>query len=623
MFVFAIVAWSLASSSLLACGDVVAGVVAPNGEASVTLLPRSVRASLPSRPSGLVRSQRAVVARQEAALRPDEPEHEAVPSAVEVPEAMWPHLFRMDFASLPLPPALAAGAKAGASASEGSKAAVVTGSRWRFSWRFGLLCTAASACLVSALVWGGHALTRTRPASRLLLELAFPTVLQALFEWSRPLVLLLFALHTSSGCGDCVDVAASAGLSVTLFNCAVVYPTYGFASASDTLTAQAFGSGRMDFVAQDFGTMLRAAVVASALSGMLLALAVLLLAPAIAPAGGLYVARYLSILGPTVPAAVCWTLISRWLRAQNRTATTVAAIICGALLNVALNVWLPPSWVPATARPFAALGITNVLMLAPVAIDAALVFRQLPSCQPAAASILQHAGGAVPLDCDAVRRRHFVRLGLSGTALACGEMFAWEIPAISCVALGPASVAAYSLCFNVWSFLAMLPVGIKNALSVVIGGRIGSGDAAGAREALHTALHGLGVLMVVICPGLLLGGPRLAALLTESPQVAVIAASNFRVVAVYSICAVPFNVLLGALLGIGRQGLGAMAMVLYYVVGLPAALLLAFPLHFGAPGLWLGMTVANVMVCGVVMRHVWRIDFDGEVRAAKAGSDVT
>lgn len=620
------IAWTVILCLFVVRGEVVVGSVGPDGETHVAFLPRSVRISRQAHPASAFRRHVLVGAEQEGELVVgNKMESASLPLPAEIPEAQWPHLFRVD---LPLPPALAVGATAAAAgvgipkaAAASVKTTVATGFSRHLSWRLAIICMATLALFVAAAVWCGHALTRTRPASRLLLQLACPTVVQALFEWSRPLVLLLFALHTSSACVDCVDVAASAGLSVTLFNCAVIYPTYGFASAADALTAQAFGSGRMDFVAQDFGTMLWTAVAASALAGALLAAAVFQLAPAIAPAGGLYVARYLAILGPTVPAAVCWTFVSRWLRAQSRTATTVIAIICGASLNVVLNVWLPPNLMPDTARPFAAFAISSVLMLVPVLVDAAFVWRLMPRCQLEEASILHRAGGEACMGKLSDRRRYFLRLGLSGSALACGEMYAWEIPAVLCVALGPASVAAYSLCFNVWSFLAMLPVGIKNALSVVIGASVGSGDAAGAREALNTALHLLGVLMVMLCPGLLLGGPQLAALLTESPEVATIAALNFRVIAVYSLCAVPFNILLGALVGIGKQGLGAVAMILYYVIGLPAALVLAFAMHFGAPGLWLGMTVANVTVCGVVMRHVWFIDFDGEVRAAKSSLD--
>merc|ERR1711874_629417 len=86
------------------------------------------------------------------------------------------------------------------------------------------------------------------------------------------------------------------------------------------------------------------------------------------------------------------------------------------------------------------------------------------------------------------RLRNVNFLGFKGILLTCGEIWAWEILIFFCSILGPVSVAAYTISFNVYSFLVMVPVGLRTGLSVIVGFHIGRGSASDAERALRQSL---------------------------------------------------------------------------------------------------------------------------------------
>ena len=43
----------------------------------------------------------------------------------------------------------------------------------------------------------------------------------------------------------------------------------------------------------------------------------------------------------------------------------------------------------------------------------------------------------------------------------------------------------------------------------------------------------------------------------------------------------------------------------YWAVGMPIAYILCFPLHWGAPGIWIGLTTALILI-GAALVEVWR-----------------
>jgi MATE family multidrug resistance protein len=62
----------------------------------------------------------------------------------------------------------------------------------------------------------------------------------------------------------------------------------------------------------------------------------------------------------------------------------------------------------------------------------------------------------------------------------------------------------------------------------------------------------------------------------------------------------------GALRGLGDTRTPMLAhLVGYWVIGLPTAYVLCFPLGWGAPGIWVGLSAALILI-GTALALVWR-----------------
>ena len=62
-----------------------------------------------------------------------------------------------------------------------------------------------------------------------------------------------------------------------------------------------------------------------------------------------------------------------------------------------------------------------------------------------------------------------------------------------------------------------------------------------------------------------------------------------------------------------------LAVVSYWLIGLPAAWLLAFPLGFGPPGLWLGLLVGLSFAAALLMARFWGRSWQAAPLAPAAG----
>lgn len=439
--------------------------------------------------------------------------------------------------------------------------------------------------------------------------IAAPSILQALCEWSRPLVLLHFVALVGGGpAGSAAEKGASAGLALTFFNCVVSYPTMGFACAFDTLTSQAFGAGRRDLLRGDLRIVATIACISSALTFALLLAVMAFVSPVVAPLNGVLVNEFLRILAPSIPATVVWNLLTRWLRAQHCSSGIVIGVVGGAALNFLMNAMpfpLVAGLCSATTKPFLVLAIANVAMLGPILVQAAIIWRRLhQEC-----SELRKECSELRKALDYGRMQNIISLGMKGILLTCGEIWCWEIQVLFCSLLGPVAIAAYTISFNFYSFLVMVPVGLRTGLSVLIGYHIGRQDAESAEKCLKEGLYYLSGVVAVYFLAMEFFGYQIATLFSSSATVIEVTVRCFRVIALYQAFDGAYVVLVGALSGVGRQGVGAQATLAFYVVGIPLALLFGFPLQGGAAGLWIGMGLGNIVVFLIVLQQILKLDF--------------
>jgi hypothetical protein len=62
----------------------------------------------------------------------------------------------------------------------------------------------------------------------------------------------------------------------------------------------------------------------------------------------------------------------------------------------------------------------------------------------------------------------------------------------------------------------------------------------------------------------------------------------------------------------------AVNVVTYWCLGLPLSVFLAFPVHYGVPGLWAGLACTTTLQASVMSILVHRFDFAQEAKRAAA-----
>ena len=151
----------------------------------------------------------------------------------------------------------------------------------------------------------------------------------------------------------------------------------------------------------------------------------------------------------------------------------------------------------------------------------------------------------------------------------------------------------------------MVPLGISAAAAVRVGQAIGRRDVSGAAVSGWTALL-LGALFMSTAGIALAVAPAyIANLYIRNAAVVAGGAVLLRIAAVFQLFDGLQVVSTGALRGIGDTRSPMLAHLLgYWAVGLPVAYVLCFSLHWGAPGVWVGLSAALILI-GTTLVLVW------------------
>ncbi len=187
---------------------------------------------------------------------------------------------------------------------------------------------------------------------------------------------------------------------------------------------------------------------------------------------------------------------------------------------------------------------------------------------------------------------------------------------LMCVSFGTQLLAAHQVVLDLTAFIYMVPQGLSYAAMIRVGQAAGRDNLEQVRRSNNVPLCiGLGFVAVV---GLLFGlfGHFWASLYTNDPGVAMAAAPITVICGFQLLGDAVFVFLSSSLTGLGdTRSPMVVSIVSNWIIGMPLAYLLAFPLGGGLRGLWIGRAIASMLTAVLLtMCWQWRLR-----RAAGAG----
>ncbi|MBU3031800.1 MATE family efflux transporter [Paracoccus marinaquae] len=178
--------------------------------------------------------------------------------------------------------------------------------------------------------------------------------------------------------------------------------------------------------------------------------------------------------------------------------------------------------------------------------------------------------------------------------------------------IGTQQLAAHGIALQITSITFMAHLGLSNAATVRIGQAKGRGDAGWMRDAAVTVI-GLSLVFAFIAITIyLLFAEQLVRLYMdpadpEAPAIVAIGAMLLMFAALFQLTDAVQVIALGFLRGVHDTRVPMwIAGFSYWVVGMPIAWGLAFPLGFGPAGLWLGLCAGLTVAAVLLLSRFWR-----------------
>ncbi len=378
----------------------------------------------------------------------------------------------------------------------------------------------------------------------------------------------------------------------------------------DTLVAQAYGRNDHDdchrWLAQ--GVYLTC-IVTPPLMMLIAALSFGFARFGVTPSVALPASTYLGILNWSTLPLLLYGATRRYLQGVGQVRVITVTYILANLLNWAGN------WVLIYGKlGFPALGVNGSAIstcIARVAMAAALLGFAWRYERTRGHPLFLHWAGP-----QWDRLRKLVRLGAPAAGQILLEVGAWNLSTFSASYLDPVALATHAIALNYASISYMVPLGVSAAAAVSVGHAVGAGNPARARRAGWLGL-GLGTSFMLVAGLVFLVAPRpLILLYTHDPRVLMVGPSLLWVAAAFQIFDGIQTVCTGALRGLGETRAPMIANFIgYWILGLPLGLTLCFVLRWGIYGMWIGLTLALIVISLSLLAR-WQTDSRRAAHAA-------
>lgn len=431
-----------------------------------------------------------------------------------------------------------------------------------------------------------------------LVRLAFPVATVQVGMMLMGVVDTVMVGHVSP-----TDLAAVA-LGHLYFFSAVVFGL-GTLLALDPLVSQAVGAGDRPGMARAVQRGVLLSVVLTVLAALVLlparpVLALLRQPPDVVPVAAAYARAAL----PGILPFYLYIVFRQTLQAMGRVAPIVVTVVVANLANVVFN------WVMVFGNlGFPALGAVGAGWASSLS-RGLMALGVLGAAWPLLRPLVR------PLRPDAFRPRplgRMLRLGVPiGTQLSL-EFGAFAVIGILMGWLGTVAMAGHQVAINLASLTFMVPLGVAQATTVLVGRAVGRGDPPGARRSAGAGLLVGGLFMTGTAAFFLLAPGPLARIYTGEAGVLEVAVALIPVAGLFQVFDGLQVVATAVLRGVGDTRAPMVIHVAgFWLVGFPVSLLVGFRLGGGPVGLWWGLVAGLGAVALLLLGRVRR-RFSGEL----------
>jgi multidrug resistance protein, MATE family len=434
-----------------------------------------------------------------------------------------------------------------------------------------------------------------REELRPMVRLAGPIVVAELGWMAMPIVdtMMVGRLPYSA------DAIGAVSLGGILFYAFGIFGT-GLMLGLDTLVSHSFGAGDIADCHHSLINSIYLSLGATPLlMGLVWMISSLLHRFGVAPDVLQYAIPYIHVLNWSMLPLLLYFALRRYLQGMNRVAPVMFALVSANFVNLAGN------WILIYGRfGFPAMG--------PTGSGVATCVSRIYMSGVLLASILiyehRYRTGlhAAEMSPDYERVMQLVKLGIPAAAQLTVEVGVFAVATSLIGRLGAVPLASHQIALNTASVTYMVPLGIGGAAAVRVGQALGRRDAAGARHSGWTGVV-LGASFMACMAVIMWTVPRFVVrLFTPNPTIIVAAADLLFIAAFFQLFDGIQAVVTGALRGAGDTRTPFLChLIAYWVIGLPLGYHLCFAVGWGAPGLWIGLSTALILI-GVALLAFWR-----------------
>ncbi|CAI9775361.1 unnamed protein product [Fraxinus pennsylvanica] len=213
----------------------------------------------------------------------------------------------------------------------------------------------------------------------------------------------------------------------------------------------------------------------------------------------------------------------------------------------------------------------------------------------------------------------FVKLSMASAVMLCLET--WYFMALILFAgyLKNAEVAvdALSICTNLLGWAMMVAIGCNAAISVRVSNELGAAHPRTAKFSVVVVVISSFVIGLVISLILIIFRQQYPSLFSNSTIVKKVV---YDLTPLLAFCIIVNNIqpaLSGVAIGAGWQALVAYVNIAcYYLIGIPAGLLLGYKLNMGVKGIWIGMVGGTIIQTIVLIFIIYKTNWNKEASIA-------